>query len=132
MIGEIDDSKAPLIDHLIELRKRIIIAAIAIGVAFGLAFTQATRIFAFLVQPLVDASGAQGAHLIYTKLYEAFFVQIKVALFAAIALAFPIIASQLWAFVAPGLYRKRKPRSCRSSSRRRSCSAWGRHLPTMA
>ena len=108
MIGDIDDSKAPLVDHLIELRRRLIYCLLAVGLCFGVAFTQSKRIFSFLVQPLVNASGPQGAHVIYTKLYEAFFVEIKVALFAALAVSFPIIASQLWAFVAPGLYRREK------------------------
>ncbi len=109
MIGDIDDSKAPLMEHLIELRKRLLISFAALLVAFGIAYTQTGRIFGFLVQPLVHAYGP-GVHgkLIYTKLYEAFFVEIKVAAFAAFVLAFPVIASQLWAFVAPGLYKNEK------------------------
>ena len=108
-MSEIDDSKAPLMEHLIELRRRLLISFVALVVAFGIAFTQSRRIFAFLVQPLVRAEGP-GAHtqLIFTKLYEAFFVQVKVAAFAAIVIAFPIIANQLWAFVAPGLYKNEK------------------------
>ena len=109
---EIDASKAPLLDHLIELRRRLLISFAALVVCFGIAFTQADRIFGWLVQPLVhaygkSADGKVGA-LIYTKLYEAFFVNIKVAAFAAFCLAFPIIANQLWAFVAPGLYRRER------------------------
>lgn len=107
--GEIDASKAPLLDHLIELRRRLLISIAAIAVCFIIAFTQAARIFDFLVRPLATAFGPDvTGTLIYTKLYEAFFVQIQVALFAACCLAFPIIASQLWAFVAPGLYRREK------------------------
>ncbi len=108
-MSEIDDSKAPLMEHLIELRKRLLISFAALLVAFGVAFTQSRHIFAFLVQPLVRAE-APGAHtqLIFTKLYEAFFVQVKVAVFAAVVIAFPIIANQLWAFVAPGLYKNEK------------------------
>ena len=108
---EIDASKAPLLDHLVELRRRLLISFAALVVCFGIAFTQADRIFGWLVQPLVRAYGADGGKvgsLIYTKLYEAFFVNIKVAAFAAFCLAFPIIANQLWAFVAPGLYRREK------------------------
>ena len=107
--NDIDDSKAPLMEHLIELRKRLLISFGALVVAFGVAYTQRHLIFGFLVQPLVRAYGphVQG-RLIYTKLYEAFFVEIKVAAFAAFVLAFPVIASQLWAFVAPGLYRNEK------------------------
>ena len=107
-MSEIDDSKAPLMEHLIELRKRLLISIVATVVAFGVAFTQAKAIFAFLVQPLVRAQGAHPTQLIFTKLYEGFFVQVKVAAFAALCLAFPIIANQLWAFVAPGLYKNEK------------------------
>ncbi len=104
---EIDASRAPLMEHLVELRKRLLISIAALVIAFGIAFTQAKRIFAFLVQPLVVAEGHH-TQLIFTKIYEAFFVQVKVAVFAALCLAFPIIANQLWAFVAPGLYKREK------------------------
>ena len=107
-VDELDESKAPLMDHLIELRRRLLVSIAALVVAFGIAFTQAKTIFAFLVQPLVRAEGGHHTQLIYTKLYEAFFVEVKVAAFAALCLAFPIIANQLWAFVAPGLYRREK------------------------
>lgn len=108
-MSDIDDSKAPLMDHLIELRRRLLISFAALLVAFGIAFTQSRRIFAFLVQPLVIAEGPGArTQLIFTKLYEAFFVQVKVAAFAAVVIAFPIVANQLWAFVAPGLYRNEK------------------------
>jgi len=108
-VNDIDDRKAPLMEHLIELRRRLLISFAALLVGFGLAFTQTDRIFGFLVQPLVRAYGSnvQGK-LIYTKLYEAFFVEIKVAAFSAFVIAFPIVASQLWAFVAPGLYKNEK------------------------
>ncbi len=108
-IEDIDASKAPLLDHLIELRRRLLISFAALVVCFGIAFTQADRIFGWLVQPLVHAygKGVTGT-IIYTKLYEAFFVNIKVAAFAAFCMAFPVIANQLWAFVAPGLYRREK------------------------
>jgi sec-independent protein translocase protein TatC len=107
-MSEVEQSRAPLMDHLIELRRRLIWSFLALGAAFALCFYYADHIFAFLVQPLVDAFGPGQGKLIYTKLYEAFFVQIRVALFAAFFLAFPIIAIQLWAFVAPGLYAKEK------------------------
>ncbi len=103
--ADIDASKAPLLDHLIELRGRLLRCVVYFVIGFGLAFSQAGRIFDFLVQPLMDASGA-GARLIYTKLYEAFFVEIRVAAFAGFCMAFPFIANELWRFVAPGLYRK--------------------------
>jgi sec-independent protein translocase protein TatC len=107
--NEIDATRAPLMEHLIELRRRLIWSFAALGVAFGISFYFAGRIFAFLVQPLIAGFGGPGeGRLVYTKLYEAFFTEIRVALFAAFFLAFPIIAIQLWAFVAPGLYKKEK------------------------
>ncbi len=108
-MSEIDDSKAPLLDHLIELRQRLFRSVIALAIAFGVAFYFAGDIFRFLAQPYVEAVGPDGAkQLIYTKLYEAFFTEVKVALFAAFFFAFPVIANQVWAFVAPGLYRHEK------------------------
>lgn len=97
--------KMPLLDHLIELRSRLLKSLLAIGLAFGVCLYYARPIFSVLVQPLVAAG--QGK-LIYTQLFEAFFVEIKVALFAAMMIAFPVIANQLWKFVAPGLYRQEK------------------------
>ena len=105
---DLDASRAPLMDHLIELRRRLLWSLGALGVAFAVAFTQSQHIFAFLVRPLAAAFGDGGGKLIYTKLYEAFFVDIKVALFAAFVIAFPVIANQLWAFVAPGLYKRER------------------------
>lgn len=106
---DIDETKAPLLDHLIELRQRLLYSIIGLAVAFAVAFYFADEIFAFLTRPLVEAFGdGQNGRLVYTKLYEAFFVEIKVALFAAFLAAFPIIANQIWAFVAPGLYRQEK------------------------
>jgi sec-independent protein translocase protein TatC len=102
---DIDDSRAPLLDHLIELRRRLLWSFVALGVAFLVCFQFAEQIFAFLVQPLLKAG--QGK-LIYTDIFEAFFVNLKVAFFAAIMLSFPIVASQIWRFVAPGLYAKEK------------------------
>ena len=105
---DLDDSKAPLIEHLIELRQRLLWSVAALAVAFGVSMFFADEIFGILVQPLTDAFPAGEGTLIYTKLYEAFFVEIKVAMFAAFFLAFPIISNQLWAFVAPGLYANEK------------------------
>ena len=102
---ELDDSRAPLIDHLIELRTRLIRAFLALGIAFGVCLYFARPIFAVLVHPLVRAGQSK---LVYTQMFEAFFVEVKVAFFAAIMVAFPVIANQLWQFVAPGLYRKER------------------------
>jgi sec-independent protein translocase protein TatC len=107
-VNEIDESQAPLLDHLIELRSRLLKCVLALGVAFAVCLYFADDIFAILVRPLAAAFPAGQGKLIYTKLYEAFFVELKVALFAAFFVSFPIIANQLWAFVAPGLYAREK------------------------
>ena len=102
---DIDDTKQPLLEHLIELRRRLLWSLATLVVCFFICFYFARDIFSVLVQPLLRAG--QGK-LIYTDIFEAFFTQVKVALFAAIMLAFPVIATQLWRFVAPGLYAKEK------------------------
>lgn len=105
---DIDESTAPLLDHLIELRTRLLWSIAALIVAFGIAFLFVDQIFAILVHPLTEAFPAGKGRLVYTKLYEAFFVEVKLALFAAFFLAFPVIAAQIWRFVAPGLYAREK------------------------
>ncbi|ANI78569.1 MULTISPECIES: twin-arginine translocase subunit TatC [Sphingobium] len=105
---DIDDTKAPLLDHLIELRGRLLKCVWALFLTGAVCFYFSDKLFAFLVHPLKEAFGDGGGRLVYTKLYEAFFVQVKVAIFGAFCLSFPIIANQLWAFVAPGLYAKEK------------------------
>src|SRR5688572_29138762 len=107
-IRDIDETQAPLLDHLIELRTRLVRCVLVHALAFGICFYFADEIFALLVRPLADAFKEGEGRLIYTKLYEAFFVEIKVALFAAFMVSFPFLANQLWAFVAPGLYAKEK------------------------
>ena len=102
---DIDDTKKPLLEHLIELRRRLLWSLATLVACFFVCFYFAKDIFAVLVQPLIKAG--QGK-LIYTDIFEAFFTQVKVALFAALMLAFPVIATQLWRFVAPGLYAKEK------------------------
>src|ERR1043165_4818230 len=102
---DIDDTKQPLLEHLIELRRRLLWCLATLVVTFFICFAFAKDIFAVLVQPLLKAG--QGK-LIYTDIFEAFFTQVKVALFAALMLSFPVIAIQLWRFVAPGLYAKEK------------------------
>ncbi|MES2119460.1 MAG: twin-arginine translocase subunit TatC [Pseudomonadota bacterium] len=102
---EIDDTKQPLLEHLIELRRRLLWCLATLAVFFFICLYFARDIFAILVQPLLRAG--QGK-LIYTDIFEAFFVEVKVALFAALMLSFPVIATQLWRFVAPGLYAKEK------------------------
>ncbi len=104
----VDESSAPLLDHLIELRNRLLWCIFGLAMAFGVCFYFASEIFAFLVQPLQEAFPPGQGRIIYTQLYEAFFVEIKVALFGAFIIAFPLIACQLWLFVAPGLYKNEK------------------------
>ena len=104
-LDELDSSKAPLLDHLVELRRRLLWSFAALAVSFGICLYFARPIFGFLVQPLLAAGQDR---LIYTAVFEAFFVEIKVAFFAAIMVSFPFIANQLWQFVAPGLYSKEK------------------------
>ncbi len=107
-LSDIDDTQAPLLDHLIELRGRLVRAVLALIVAFAVCFYFADEIFGFLVRPLTAAFPPGEGKLVYTKLYEAFFVEVKVALFAGFFVSFPIIANQMWAFIAPGLYAKEK------------------------
>jgi sec-independent protein translocase protein TatC len=107
-MNDIDETRAPLMEHLVELRRRLIRAFIALFLAFAVCFYFAGEIFAFLTQPLIAGFGPGQGRLVYTKLYEAFFVEVRVAFFAAFFIAFPVIANQLWAFVAPGLYVKEK------------------------
>ncbi|MFL6729581.1 MAG: twin-arginine translocase subunit TatC, partial [Sphingomicrobium sp.] len=102
---DIDDTKQPLLEHLIELRRRLLGSLATLVVCFFVCFYFAKNIFSVLVQPLLRAG--QGK-LIYTDIFEAFFTQVKVSLFAAMMLAFPVIATQLWRFVAPGLYAREK------------------------
>ena len=108
---DIDATRAPLMDHLIELRSRLIRAMIALVVAFCLCFAFANRIFNILLWPYELAAGLRGKqdiHLIYTAPQEYFITQIKVALFGAIFISFPIIAQQIYKFVAPGLYKNER------------------------
>nr|WP_298925999.1 twin-arginine translocase subunit TatC [uncultured Erythrobacter sp.] len=107
-VKDIDESRAPLLDHLIELRTRLVRCVIALMLAFGVCLYFADPILAFLVQPLKDAFPDGEGQLIFTKLPELFFVDLKVGLFAGFMVSFPIIANQLWAFVAPGLYAREK------------------------
>ncbi len=102
---DIDDTKQPLLDHLIELRRRLLWCLATLVVTFFICFHFSRQIFAVLVQPLLHAG--QGK-LIYTDVFEAFFTQVKVAVFAALMVSFPVIATQLWRFIAPGLYAKEK------------------------
>jgi sec-independent protein translocase protein TatC len=106
---EIESSKAPLIEHLVELRRRLIWSLLAIFVAFLICFWFAKPIYNLLLWPYRIAVGTDAPiELIYTAPQEFFFTQMKLALFGAVFIAFPVIASQIYMFVAPGLYRSER------------------------
>jgi sec-independent protein translocase protein TatC len=105
---EIEASKAPLMDHLIELRSRLIKALIAFVVMFALCFLFAKTIYNVLVWPFTWVAGPENSKFIYTALLEYFLTQLKIALFGAAFLSFPVVATQLYMFVAPGLYRNER------------------------
>ncbi|MEM9749519.1 MAG: twin-arginine translocase subunit TatC [Pseudomonadota bacterium] len=106
---EVDASRAPLMDHLVELRRRLIIAFAALGVGFFLCFFVAETIFNILLAPYERAAGeSHDLQLIYTAPLEYFFTQVRLAAFGGFFLAFPVIAAQLYLFVAPGLYKNEK------------------------
>ncbi len=100
----------PLLDHLIELRRRLMHSFVAVIVLFFIGYYFAADIYDFLLQPLANVSEEMGIErrMIFTALHEAFFTYIKVAFFTAVFVAFPFIAIQIWAFVAPGLYTHEK------------------------
>ncbi len=101
----------PLLAHLLELRTRLLWSFVAFIACFALSYGFAGEIYYFLAEPLAAVLREQGnpnPHLIYTQLYEAFFTRIKVAFFGGAFIAFPVMATQIWLFVAPGLYRSEK------------------------
>ena len=105
---EVEASKAPLMDHLIELRARLIKAVLAFLVAFVGCFYFSRHIYNILVHPFVGVVGAANAELIATHFLEQFFTNMKLSMFGAAVIAFPIIATQIYMFVAPGLYKHEK------------------------
>jgi len=104
---DIEASKAPLMDHLIELRSRLIKALLAFAVAFIVCFFFAKQIYNVLVWPFVWVNG-ENSKFIYTALLEYFLTQLKLAMFGAGFISFPVIAAQIYMFVAPGLYKHEK------------------------
>ncbi len=102
---DIEATKAPLLEHLVELRSRLIKALIAFAITFVFCFFFAKYIYNILVWPFVWVAGPENTKFIYTALLEYFITQLKLAMFGAAFLAFPIIATQIYMFVAPGLYR---------------------------
>ena len=110
--AEIESSKAPLLDHLIELRNRMMWAVIALFIAFIACYLVTPNyIYPFLVHPLYEIYvdlGVENPRMIYTALHEAFFTYLKLAFWAAFFVSFPIIANQFWKFIAPRLYRNER------------------------
>jgi sec-independent protein translocase protein TatC len=113
---DVEASRAPLLDHLLELRTRIIWALLAVALAFAVCFYFALPIYDFLLRPFTVAANmvsqssdqARVPQLIFTGPMEFFFVKVKLALFGAVIIAFPFIAFQIYRFVAPGLYRNER------------------------
>ena len=104
-----EHTKAPLIQHLHELKRRLIYSMLMVLVTFLISYHYAEAIYGFLVEPLAHAYGGNNAHrLIYTGLTEAFFTYVKLALFTAFFVSFPVIASQFYLFLAPGLYQNER------------------------
>jgi sec-independent protein translocase protein TatC len=109
MAGAEDDKKMPLLDHLVELRRRLLYSAVAFIIAFLVCFYFAQHMFNFLAAPLAEYfHDAAGRRFIYTDLTEPFFTNVKLAAFGALCISFPIIAAQIYAFVAPGLYKNER------------------------
>jgi sec-independent protein translocase protein TatC len=102
---DIEATKAPLMEHLVELRSRLIKAVLAFGLMFAICFVFAKDIYNVLVWPFVWVAGPENSKFIYTALLEYFITQLKLAMFGAAFLSFPIVAAQIYMFVAPGLYR---------------------------
>jgi sec-independent protein translocase protein TatC len=106
---DIEATKAPLIEHLIELRRRLIWTLLAVFLAFLVCFWFAKPIYNLLLWPYRLAAGADAPiEMIYTAPQEFFFTEMKLALFGAVFIAFPVIASQIYMFVAPGLYKSER------------------------
>ena len=106
----VEDSAAPLIEHLTELRNRLIRSVVAFAICMILAFTVAGQIFNFLAKPIVEilVENGQAPDLIFTGLQQGFMVNIRISLFGGFLLSFPYISFQLWKFIAPGLYKDEK------------------------
>ncbi|MEL6369462.1 MAG: twin-arginine translocase subunit TatC [Pseudomonadota bacterium] len=115
-VDEVEASAAPLMDHLVELRQRLIISLVALGGAFGICFAFSEPLFNVLIIPFVEAvrnaTGSGGTPgedpTLYFAPLEFFFTRVRLAVFAAVALSFPVVAYQIYAFVAPGLYKKER------------------------
>jgi sec-independent protein translocase protein TatC len=106
-----DAQRMPLLDHLVELRRRLLISVVALVLAFFVCFAFAEDFYEFLTIPLknaMDEAKISANRMIFTGLIEGFFTQVKVAFFAALCITFPIFGTQIWRFIAPGLYKSEK------------------------
>jgi sec-independent protein translocase protein TatC len=110
MTDEIDSSRMPLLDHLVELRQRLIVSGIGLILAWGVCYYFGDVLLDFLIQPLANELRNEGLdpHLVFIALTGAFLVRIKISFWAACFISFPVIASQIWMFVAPGLYKNER------------------------
>lgn len=104
----LDPMRQPLLAHLLELRRRLIWSFVAVLVGFCISYYFAPQIYTFLVQPLASVTEGEHRRLIYTGLTEAFMTYVKLALWTGCFLAFPVVVSQIWMFVAPGLYQNER------------------------
>lgn len=109
MAGAEEEKKMPLLEHLVELRRRLLYSVAGFIIAFLVCFYFAQDMFNFLAAPLADHfKDAAGRRFIYTDLTEPFFTNVKLAAFGALCVSFPVLAGQIWAFVAPGLYKNER------------------------
>ncbi len=109
MMTDLDSTSQPLIEHLTELRKRVLWSVVIMLIGTGICYHFRDDIYGFLVKPLADAMGPEDSQrLIYTNLTEAFFTYVKVSIFAGCFLTFPFLATQIWMFISPGLYKREK------------------------
>ena len=109
MTEELEEGRMPLLEHLIELRRRLMIAFAGLIVAFVICYYFGQQLLEFLIQPLADQLKDKPGHILqYTGLAEAFVTRVKVSFWAACFVSFPVIASQIWMFVAPGLYKNER------------------------
>lgn len=107
---DLNDKAMPLMDHFVELRRRLIWCAVTFVIAFGVCYHFSQHIYLFLAEPLKEAMLAVGKKpdMIFTNLTEAFFTNIKLSVFGASFFSFPMIATQAWIYIAPGLYKNEK------------------------
>ncbi len=105
---DLDSSRMSMLEHLTELRRRLLWGLVAFVLAFVICFHFAAPIYAFLMHPLAAVLEGENRRMIYTGLTEAFFTYLKVGAWAAFFIAFPVLAAQIWKFVAPGLYKNER------------------------